>query len=497
MTATKQKNSDTIINKVLHDAALRKALTTTSHYWFFHTYFSHYVKYPTAEFHKEMFRLTEDEDARVAVIVAFRGSAKSTIMTLSYPVWAILGAPQKKFALILSKTQQQARLHFTNLRRELESNEVLKKDLGPFREEKDEWGSYSLVLTKHNARITAASSEQSIRGLRHGEHRPDLIICDDVEDLQSVKTREGRKKTYDWFTSEVVPTGDTNTKIVLVGNLLHEDSLLMHLKEHIENDELNAVFKEYPLMNDNGVVLWPGKFTGPEVIEAEKKKIGGEIPWQREYLLKILPDHDQVVHPDWIQYYDELPKRGSSDFHGIRVGVDLAISKKSTADYTAMVSAKLYEHGDQYVVYILPDPVNERLTFPETIDMCKALHKCYKKESRPTFIVEEVGYQKALTEALDQQGLEAIGISTGSQDKRTRLSITTHLIQSGQVLFPRKGAEQLIMQLVGFGVEKHDDLADSFALLLLSVIQDPPIFVRLTIINYGDDEDGGVWRRLC
>ncbi|MCC6520578.1 hypothetical protein IT403_01145, partial [Candidatus Nomurabacteria bacterium] len=84
---------------------------------------------------------------------------------------------------------------------------MLKKDLGPFQEESDEWGSYSLVFNKSGARITVASTEQSIRGSRHNEHRPDLIICDDVEDVQSTKTREGRDKTYQWLYGEVIPAG--------------------------------------------------------------------------------------------------------------------------------------------------------------------------------------------------------------------------------------------------------------------------------------------------
>lgn len=36
------------------------------------------------------------------------------------------------------------------------------------------------------------------------------------------------------------------------------------------------------------------------------------------------------------------------------------------------------------------------------------------------------------------------------------------------VLFPETGCERLIEQLVGFGVEKHDDLVDAFTMALLA-----------------------------
>jgi len=56
------------------------------------------------------------------------------------------------------------------------------------------------------------------------------------------------------------------------------------------------------------------------------------------------------------------------------------------------------------------------------------------------------------------------------------------MITSGRVLFPREGAEQLIQQLVHFGVEKHDDLADAFANLVHSVNEDPPCVPRIWFV---------------
>ena len=44
-------------------------------------------------------------------------------------------------------------------------------------------------------------------------------------------------------------------------------------------------------------------------------------------------------------------------------------------------------------------------------------------------------------------------------------------IFKGKVFFPRTGAEVLIGQLVNFGVEKYDDLADAFTLLMAKVIE--------------------------
>lgn len=473
---------------MIKDKKVRVAITKESHLYFFHLYFAHYVTFPTAKFQKEIFTLTEDADEENFFVVAFRGSSKSTILTTSYPIWSILGRPQKKFVLILCQTQAQAKQHMMNLRAELERNTLLKNDLGPFREEHNEWGSSSLVFSNSNARITAASSEQSIRGLRHNQYRPDLIIGDDIEDLASTKTREGRNKTYQWFTGEVIPAGDRNTRIVVIGNLLHEDSLLMRLKDDIENKRIDGVFREYPLVRGEEI-LWPGKYPTRDDVEKERRQAGNEYAWQREYLLHIVPDEEQAIHREWIQYYDGLPQ-GELDCQGypkhreVRIGVDLAISKRDTADYTAMVPALLYGEGKGMRIYILPNIVNRRMTFPETVETCKVLYESFKENGKkPNFVIEDVAYQKSLPQQLENEGLRGVKTTRpGNQDKRTRLVLTAHLIKAGKILFPREGADALINQIVHFGVEKHDDMADAFSIVIHSAVEEPPRVVRIFML---------------
>lgn len=446
------------------------------------------MKYETAPFQREIFDLTENEKVKSFFVVAFRGSGKSTVITTSYPIWAILGKQQKKFVLILCQTQAQAKQHMMNLRRELENNAVLKRDLGPFNEESDEWGSTSLVFSKHGARITVASSEQSIRGLRHNQHRPDLIIGDDVEDLSSTKTREGRNKTYQWLTGEVIPTGDKDTRLVVVGNLLHEDSLLMRIKEDVEKEKIDGVFKEYPLIK-HGEILWPGKYPTMDDIEIERRKAGNDYAWQREYLLHIVPAEDQAIHRDWIQYYDSVPGKYKIDedytaHREVRIGVDLAISQRDTADYTAMVIGTLLEGKSGYTLYITK-AINKRMTFPETVEMCKVLNESYKEDGLdPTFVIEDVAYQRALPQQLRTEGVRRVKTtSPGNQDKRTRLVLTSQMIKTGKVLFPKTSCEELISQIVNFGVEKHDDLADAFSNLVLQSAAEPPSVPRIYVVH--------------
>ncbi|MCX6813142.1 MAG: hypothetical protein NTV77_01490 [Candidatus Azambacteria bacterium] len=275
-----------IAHKITFDRVIRKEVTRKSHLWFFNIFLSHYLRYEFAPFHKEMFRLTENAANKLLVVMAFRGSGKSTILNLSYTLWSILGIQQKKFVLIISKTQDQAKNHFANIKTELENNRLLSSDLGPFKAESDDRSSYSLELPNMGAKITSVPSRKSIRGMKHGFNRPDLIICDDIEDTLSMKDKELESAIYEWFANEVVTAGDNNTNIVIIGNLLGKNSLLVKLKQDIDEGRRKGIFKAYPLLDDNKKILWPGKYPNIESINRFKEKISDEIVWDREYLLR-------------------------------------------------------------------------------------------------------------------------------------------------------------------------------------------------------------------
>lgn len=299
-----------LIEQVLADQAVRRILTRESHNLFFHLYFYDYTNYQTTPFHYDLIDISEDESNWLSVVVTFRGSGKSTILSQSYPIWAILGKQQKKCILIVSRTKDQVKRHFTNIRQTLETNELLKQDLGPFQEESDEWGSYSLVIPRFNARIIAVSSEQSIRGMRHGAYRPDLVICDDIEDPNATTTKEMRDRNYNWFTSEILPIGDKKTKFLVVGNLVHNDSVVMRIKNSLDSYPKNITrYLEVPIADENGTPTWLGKYPTQEEFEIQRLKTGDDRTWQREYMLKIVADEDQIVLPEWIQFYDELPEK--------------------------------------------------------------------------------------------------------------------------------------------------------------------------------------------
>lgn len=290
-------------NEIIKSRAFRRELAMQSHLWFFIIYFGHYLTHPMAWFHKELFALTEDPSWHMAVIMAFRGSGKSTIMNMSFAIWSVLGKPQKKFAIIVTHSRQQAWLQLENIRQELLNNELLQNDFGPFLDSDEERTTRYLSLSQYNAKILSVTAHQSIRGLRNGPYRPDLIICDDLEDSVVAESRSERERIYQWFMREVIASGDTKTRVVVLGNLLHKQSLLMRLMEMLKKKLINGIFRAYPIIDDDDRVLWFEKFTSWEAVEDLQNTIIDKGVWQREYLLAL--ENQSVLHttPQMVEKY--------------------------------------------------------------------------------------------------------------------------------------------------------------------------------------------------
>jgi predicted phage terminase large subunit-like protein len=220
---------------------------------------------------------------------------------------------------------------------------------------------------------------------------------------------------------------------------------------------------EYSLIKE-GKTRWKAKYPTQQNLDDQRDKVGATA-WQREYLLKVVPEEGADIKEEWIRYYDTEPSEMQTGLSG--TGIDLAISKKETADYTSMVSGTSFVIEGIPKIYIKPNPINARLSFHETIETTKAMSVA---NPFSIFFVESVAYQKAAIEEMERALLPVTAMIAGS-DKRARLRAVAVYIQNGTIVFPRHGCEDLIIQLLGFGVEEHDDLVDALVYLILGLVQ--------------------------
>lgn len=459
----------------------RKALASSSMFWFSHIYFGRYMHYRTGPFQKHMYHELESDTEPFIGVLGFRGSTKTTIGAMVMAAFKIVTG-RKRYPIIIGETLDQSKKHLYNLRYEFENNELLIKDWGPFKPDggvfdtADEWQKTTLVIGKYNARVSAHSYGQSIRGLRHGDRRPDIVIGDDLESIKSVRSKAKRKALLEWVLSEVLSVGGKSPgvvpQVVIFGNLLHSDGLMRSLKKMVEAGKINGKFLEYNFFDYNAprlpqytgyVPLWREKFPDQAAVDAERQRIGNERVWLREMELKIVPEDGQEVKEEWIKTYKNIP--AEFKHNASSTGVDLAISKSMTADSTAAVSGLGGVLGASRKIYIKPHPLNEKLTLLELTTKLKAIQA---SDPWMQFSVENVAYQAAAIEVFRREGINARPVKPIG-DKRARLQVVAPLIQDGTIEFAETGCEELIDQLVNFGVAEHDDLVDAFVYLVLGL----------------------------
>ena len=69
--------------------------------------------------------------------------------------------------------------------------------------------------------------QTAMRGQRHGPHRPDLVICDDLENDENVKSPEQRDKLESWLKKTVLSLGEAgDTMIEIEVHIAALDALL-------------------------------------------------------------------------------------------------------------------------------------------------------------------------------------------------------------------------------------------------------------------------------
>lgn len=201
--------------------------------YFARTYFPHYVTKANSALHDYLYRrlpeIADSARAETDAIAAPRGEAKSTITTQLFTIWCVI-TERKWYPIIGMDAFDQAAIMLEAIKAELASNPRLLMDFPEATGQGRVWQA-GVILTANDRKIEAVGSGKRIRGRRHGPHRPDLFVGDDLENDENVKTPEQRDKLQGWITKAVLKLGGAGEKFdtIIIGTILHYDSVLARL----------------------------------------------------------------------------------------------------------------------------------------------------------------------------------------------------------------------------------------------------------------------------
>lgn len=483
----------------------RKAQASLSLDFFCRTYFPHYFAKPSSRLHQYFSKRYLDMIQRACQTgegdkeanAAPRGNAKSTWGTFGLPLWAA-AFRKRKFALIVSETRGQAESFLSFIKLELESNERLQQDFPELCGEGPKWTA-DQIITRNGVKIQAAGAQQKLRGLRHGSCRPDLVIVDDLENDESVESPEQRRKLENWFFKALMKIGQPDTVFIVVGTILHYDSLLSRLlvKPGWKGQKFKAVMKWSPAVKrwEEWERIFADISIGKEQAEAaadnyfaahEAEMLAGtEVLWPEMepyyYLMKMrvsdgpayfesekqnepLNPEDQVFLEEWIQYYEDeeidltdVPHAGSCD---PSLGKQNKRSDPSVIMGGRMKNRILYlDIAD--IEKRAPDRIlTDILAYHERDPFDKFRFETVQFQEFFARTVEQVAHDQGITLNIDEFKPNA--------DKDLRIIRLQPWIKNGWIKF-KPWMKELIRQLIYYrpkGRGGHDDGPDALEMLL-------------------------------
>lgn len=213
---------------------------------------------PTPEFHREAWALYCSDHSQCAVI-APRDHAKSTGLTFDYILAECL-FKTSDYVILVGSTEEKAAEQLSNISEELHDNEDLRREFGVKGFEVDTRTEIIVALDDgHRFRVLSRGAEQRIRGALWKGKRPNLIVCDDMEDDEQVESKDRRAKFRRWFFRALKQALSKSGKIRVHGTILHEDSLLNRVRKM--KTWAHLFYKAHAGFDDFSGILWPERWT--------------------------------------------------------------------------------------------------------------------------------------------------------------------------------------------------------------------------------------------
>jgi phage terminase large subunit-like protein len=282
-----------------------------------------------------------------------------------------------------------------------------------------------------------------------------------MESLDSVRSQELRDELYNWYKSELVPAGAENARYIFIGTPLHVDSLFSRLSSEINSGTMSGIVSVTPILDNESDPTWLARYpTNESVLEERFKKGLPEHIWRVEYMLETIVSEDQIIKPEYIHYYDPIFPR-----EGIHVktyiSVDPAATANPSSNHSGIIIFSIWEKGGIRKVYI--DKIyKEKLDHEKLVVFLISLARSIKDKEPVTVYVEDVGFQSMIVSALKKETIKAETFSVKGRSKEERLIESSFPIESGMILLPKTGAEELLKQLFQFDPNKNNDLVDAF-----------------------------------
>ncbi len=431
---------------------------------------------PFGSLHDKIFDLIDDDTKQLVAIGAPRGTGKTSLINFSLPAKHILYG-KTDFIVPISMSATHAIQQAENLKYELETNELISKVFGP--QKSNNWSKEQWV-TKGGVMILPRGAGQQVRGILHRNSRPGLILVDDLEDPEHLDSPDQRRKKKEWFFSDVVNSIDRGSKdwrIIVIGTILHEDSLLVNLIDDPDWASVNL-----PLCDNQYNSYYPEFINTDEVkklVQSYRNK-GLLDVFYREYMGEVISREDASFTQNMFRTYEEsdlmlnenpyvesviiidpakTTKMHSAESAIVGVGVD---TKKNRLYVRDIVSKKMHPEELYDELFLMVQRIKAKVVGIEVTSLHEwATYPLYNEMIRRKNVNFEVI-------ELHARGSAAIKDTRGSDDKGkvARVRGLVPFYRQGMIFHNAQISSPLERQLLAFPRSRNWDVMDAFSYIV-------------------------------
>ena len=324
-----------------------------------------------------------------------------------------------------------------------------------------------------------------------------IVIDDPVKSRAEAESPKIREKVWDWFNDDIYTRLEPNGAIILIQTRWHEDDLAGRLLREMENggeqwevislpalaesqitnDQLritnseenaevlgpdirNSPFVIRNLHTDEvgrapGEALCPERFDEPALANLQRKL--GTYSFSALYQQRPTPAEGMIFKRDW---FKTIVKQPPPDLKWTR-GYDLAVSTKTTADYTASFRVAYDGDGNLYI----DGGFRKRVEFPDQRRyILGRIHQEQDTEHGIELALHGQGIMQDLRRSARLQGRRFRGIPV-TGDKLTRALKWSSLAEEGRVILVRGGWNaDFIDEACAFPGGQFDDQIDAVSI---------------------------------
>ena len=429
--------------------------------------------------HKELcddlmhqWRTRQDKNTKTTMKVEWpRGTLKSTICSVYFPVWVLLNEPETRI-LIESETATNASRFLANIKACFEAKHF-QYLFGQRYNPRHRWNLDELTVSRRQEFREPSIDVGGIEVEKTGQHY-DLYIGDDLQGKTNSTTRDQIEKVI-LHAKGVYSLMNPSGMLLFPGTRWAHSDLGGYMDELNEEDDLmlrpRAIHvSRYTCWRkgDTGQTMW-GQPEFPTLLPVEElndmRAKQGPYVFSCNYLLSPTSDENAIFNSKWLRFHsytvEDLLKMGCECWISVDPAGDGGFEG---SDFTAIIVAFISPRYDIYIHEV----IREKMTHKAMADLLFKLAAQYKPRSvgmEAVLKFRELYTWLKMEAQLNGKHLPIRDFKNTNKVKQSRIRELQPVVENGK-FYMRREHKHLEDEMLRFPKGKHDDCLDATAYLL-------------------------------